>query len=92
MVHVLEGEFYYGCNEKDPERPDRCQGGVAAGGRRYVGGFEIDRTEAAQNTVWVTGCNSWYLDDRGVPAAWPWKFERFRERMTTPEFADFELR
>jgi cation diffusion facilitator CzcD-associated flavoprotein CzcO len=46
--------------------------------------FEAARTEAAQNTVWVTGCNSWYLDDRGVPAAWPWTFDRFRSEMAEP--------
>src|SRR5436305_6913278 len=26
--------------------------------------FEADRVEAAKNTVWVTVCRSWYLDDR----------------------------
>ncbi len=53
--------------------------------------FELDRTEAAQNTVWVTGCRSWYLDDRGVPAAWPWGFDRFRSEMAAPRLADYEL-
>ena len=37
--------------------------------------YEARRIEAAQATVWVTGCNSWYLDVRGVPA-WPWPFRR----------------
>jgi cation diffusion facilitator CzcD-associated flavoprotein CzcO len=54
--------------------------------------FEVDRTEAAAKTIWVTGCHSWYLDDRGVPAAWPWTFTRFREAMAAPELADFDLR
>jgi cation diffusion facilitator CzcD-associated flavoprotein CzcO len=54
--------------------------------------FEAARTEAAKNTVWVTGCNSWYLDDRGVPATWPWSFDRFREEMREPKLANFELR
>src|SRR3546814_4595444 len=31
--------------------------------------FESARVEATKGTVWVTGCRSWYLDDRGVPAA-----------------------
>jgi cation diffusion facilitator CzcD-associated flavoprotein CzcO len=53
--------------------------------------FEADRVEAAKKTVWVTGCRSWYLDDRGVPVAWPWSFSRFRERMTRPDLADYEL-
>ncbi len=54
--------------------------------------FEAERVEAAKNTVWVTGCRSWYLDDRGVPATWPWTFDHFRERMAAPELAAFELR
>lgn len=46
--------------------------------------FDADRVEAAKRTVWSTGCRSWYLDDRGVPAAWPWSFDRFREEMAQP--------
>jgi cation diffusion facilitator CzcD-associated flavoprotein CzcO len=53
--------------------------------------FEADRVEAAKNTVWVTGCRSWYLDDRGVPAVWPWSFDRFREEMAAPRLEDYEL-
>ena len=54
--------------------------------------FETDRVEAAKRTVWVTGCRSWYLDDRGIPAAWPWTVDRFRQVMARPELADFDLR
>jgi hypothetical protein len=39
----------------------------------------------------VTGCRSWYLDDRGVPAVWPWTFTRFREEMARPDMNDYEL-
>lgn len=53
--------------------------------------FERDRTEAAKRTIWMSGCRSWYLDDRGVPAAWPWAFDRFRERMAAPDLADYEM-
>jgi len=53
--------------------------------------FEEARTEAARTTVWVTGCRSWYLDDRGVPAVWPWTFTRFREEMARPNLDDYEL-
>lgn len=54
--------------------------------------FEADRLEASRRTVWVTGCRSWYLDDRGVPAVWPWSFQRFRDVMAEPDLADYELR
>jgi len=53
--------------------------------------FEHAREEAAQHTVWVTGCRSWYLDDRGLPAVWPWSFVRFREQMKTPDPAAYEF-
>jgi hypothetical protein len=55
--------------------------------------LEAERTKAAEKTVWVTGCKSWYLDDRGIPAVWPWSFERFRNdartgNWSTPSGAD----
>jgi cation diffusion facilitator CzcD-associated flavoprotein CzcO len=52
--------------------------------------FEEERVAAAQNTVWATGCNSWYLDDRGIPFAWPFPFERFRREMAEPRLGDYE--
>ncbi len=60
--------------------------------REATDAFEAERVEAAQDTIWVTGCNSWYLDDRGVPAAWPWPFQHFRDIMQTPDMSAYELR
>jgi hypothetical protein len=53
---------------------------------------EAARVEAVKNTVWVTGCRSWYLDDRGIPAVWPWSFDRFRAEMQAPKPTAFEVR
>lgn len=53
--------------------------------------FEATRVAAARHTVWVTGCRSWYLDDRGVPAAWPWSFDRFRDAMARPVMEDYDV-
>ena len=53
---------------------------------------EAAREEAVKRTVWVTGCRSWYLDDRGIPATWPWSFDRFRAEMKSPDEAAFEYR
>jgi cation diffusion facilitator CzcD-associated flavoprotein CzcO len=53
--------------------------------------FDRARDEASKNTVWVTGCRSWYLDDRGLPMVWPWSFAHFREVMKAPDAAAFEL-
>jgi cation diffusion facilitator CzcD-associated flavoprotein CzcO len=54
--------------------------------------FEEARFEASQHTIWATGCRSWYLDDRGVPAVWPWRFVRYREAMVAPELEAYDLR
>jgi hypothetical protein len=40
----------------------------------------------------MTGCRSWYLDDRGVPAVWPFSFDRFRAEMREPDLAAYDLR
>ena len=51
-----------------------------------------DAIQAAMvDTVWVSGCHSWYLDRNGKPAMWPWTFERFAEEMKHPDLAEFEL-
>jgi cation diffusion facilitator CzcD-associated flavoprotein CzcO len=40
-------------------------------------------------TVWVGGCNSWYLDADGDPALWPYTWQQWEREMAAPEFADF---
>ena len=54
--------------------------------------FDAERREAARGTIWATGCKSWYLDESGLPTAWPWPYDRFREEMSQPRLADFDLR
>jgi cation diffusion facilitator CzcD-associated flavoprotein CzcO len=51
--------------------------------------FEEERMAAAKQTVWATGCRSWYLDDRGIPFAWPFPFTRFRSEMDEPRLDDY---
>jgi hypothetical protein len=53
--------------------------------------FEEARLEASRNTIWSTGCNSWYLDDRGVPSVWPWRFVKYREAMEAPNLDAYDL-
>ncbi len=54
--------------------------------------FHESLLEAMKGTVWVTGCNSWYLDEEGVPISWPWSAKRFHKELRKPNFDDFELR
>jgi cation diffusion facilitator CzcD-associated flavoprotein CzcO len=54
--------------------------------------FDAERREAAKTTIWASGCKSWYLDDDGLPTAWPWTFDHFREKMREPRLDDYERR
>jgi cation diffusion facilitator CzcD-associated flavoprotein CzcO len=54
--------------------------------------FEDERRAAAKKTVWVTGCDSWYLDKQGVPSSWTFSYGRFVEEMAKPRMQDFETR
>jgi cation diffusion facilitator CzcD-associated flavoprotein CzcO len=89
LIDVAEIQFDYVMQLVSLVREGRCR--AVSASRAAADRFERDRVEAAQKTVWVTGCRSWYLDDRGVPAAWPWTFTRFRELMTAPDHADYDL-
>ena len=73
------------------ERIARGELAEASVSRAAAERFEADRVEATKRTIWVTGCNSWYLDDRGIPAAWPWTFSRFAAEMAAPRLDDFDL-
>lgn len=53
--------------------------------------YEQDRIAAARNTIWASGCNSWYLDAEGVPATWPWSYQRFADEMQAPNLDAYEI-
>ena len=51
-----------------------------------------ERMKAAMpQTIWVTGCQSWYLGKDGLPELFPWVPERHTELLRHPEPADFEV-
>jgi cation diffusion facilitator CzcD-associated flavoprotein CzcO len=89
LIDVAEAQFAYVMQLIELLRDGECR--QISASRTATARFEADRVEAAKKTVWVTGCRSWYLDDRGVPVAWPWSFTRFQEVMTCPALADYEL-
>ncbi|QNO27916.1 NAD(P)/FAD-dependent oxidoreductase [Sphingopyxis sp. OPL5] len=47
------------------------------------------RTLAARDTIFGSGCTSWYLDKDGVPLTWPWSYDAFAEAMEKPRLGDF---
>jgi cation diffusion facilitator CzcD-associated flavoprotein CzcO len=90
LIEVSELQFAYILQLVDRLRSDGCHEVCAR--REVMEEFEAARVEAAKKTIWVTGCKSWYLDDRGVPAVWPWPFDRFRAEMRAPDPEAFEYR
>jgi cation diffusion facilitator CzcD-associated flavoprotein CzcO len=88
LIEVAELQMAYILQLVAELRAGRCRAiGPSAAA---TAAFDAARVEAAKNTVWITGCRSWYLDDRGIPAVWPWTFDRFREEMAAPRLEAYE--
>jgi cation diffusion facilitator CzcD-associated flavoprotein CzcO len=90
LIEVAELQIAYILQLVDRLRSGRCS--EISPSEEATAHFDAQRAEAARNTVWYTGCRSWYLDDRGIPATWPWTFERFREEMAAPRLDAYEER
>jgi cation diffusion facilitator CzcD-associated flavoprotein CzcO len=43
-------------------------------------------------TVWATGCASWYRGSGETPVLWPYDVHRWREALRQPQLEDFEVR
>jgi cation diffusion facilitator CzcD-associated flavoprotein CzcO len=90
LIEVAELQFDYIMQLIDRIASGECREISAT--RAAMDAFEAKRVEATKHTIWATGCNSWYLDDRGIPASWPFNFDRFRKEMAAPRPDAFELR
>ncbi|MBB5406314.1 cyclohexanone monooxygenase [Paraburkholderia sp. HC6.4b] len=53
--------------------------------------FNAAVKEQMLETVWTTGCRSWYMDKNGNISSWPWTYEYFEEVMKTPNLEDLEV-
>jgi cation diffusion facilitator CzcD-associated flavoprotein CzcO len=54
--------------------------------------FNEEMRGAMPDTIWVSGCDSWYLGKDGLPEVWPWTPERHKAMLRDPDPAEFELR
>jgi cation diffusion facilitator CzcD-associated flavoprotein CzcO len=88
LIEVAELQIAYVLRLVDELRAGRCR--EISPTEAATSNFDAERVLAARKTVWMTGCRSWYLDDRGVPATWPWTFDRFREEMAAPRLEAYE--
>lgn len=90
LIEVAELQFGYIMQLVEQVRSGACRELCAS--HEAMARFDAERREAAKTTIWASGCKSWYLDAEGLPTAWPWTFDRFREVMSEPRLSDFELR
>ena len=90
LIEVAELQFAYIMQLVEQFRSGACTELCAT--REAMERFDLERREAAKKTIWASGCKSWYLDEDGLPTAWPWTFDRFREEMSQPRLSDFEMR
>ena len=54
--------------------------------------FNARLRAAMPNTVWTTGCSSWYLNKDGVPEVWPFTPAKHREMLANPDPGQYEFR
>ncbi len=53
--------------------------------------FNAELRAAIPNTIWASGCNSWYIGKDGAPHPWPWTPERHREMLAEPRLEEWEF-
>jgi hypothetical protein len=54
--------------------------------------FNADMRASMPGTVWVTGCQSWYLGKDGLPELWPWTPDRHRAMLRNVDPDHFHVR
>jgi cation diffusion facilitator CzcD-associated flavoprotein CzcO len=90
LIEVAEAQMDYAIRLIELLRTQRCR--EISPSEAATDHFNAERAAATKKTIWVTGCQSWYMDDQGVPTAWPFSIDRFHAEMSAPKFAAYELR
>ena len=90
LVSIAEDQANYAMWWIDQIRDGRVI--AAAPTQTATKDYNEEMKAAMPQTVWVTGCKSWYLGKDGLPELFPWTPERHHELLATPEPADFDVR
>ncbi|MBB4854424.1 hypothetical protein HNP40_001811 [Mycobacteroides chelonae] len=53
--------------------------------------FYADVRAAMPDTIWTSGCTSWYLGQDSTPELWPWLPQRHRTVLARPDASEFIL-
>jgi cation diffusion facilitator CzcD-associated flavoprotein CzcO len=74
------------------ERWRRREFDVVAPTQQATDDFNAEMRAALPNTVWATGCTSYYLGPDGNPELWPWNPSQHRARLSQVDLAAHDLR
>jgi cation diffusion facilitator CzcD-associated flavoprotein CzcO len=90
LIEVAELQVGYILQLVDAVRAGACD--EVSPTHEAMARFDEERRRAAARTIWNSGCKSWYLDAAGLPTAWPFTWDRFRDEMRRPRLEDYDLR
>ena len=89
LIQIAEHQVNYILQLMEKIRSGECR--EISASQTATAAFENRRSEAAKQSIWATGCTSWYLDKNGVPASWPWSRARFFDEMAAPKLESYDL-
>lgn len=89
LIMVAEEQIRYILDLVGEIRAGRCR--TVQPSTEACAAFNQSVRDSMGGTVWVSGCRSWYLDDKGRPILWPWTLERFLDDMRTPDLSEYVL-
>ncbi|WP_295626772.1 NAD(P)/FAD-dependent oxidoreductase [uncultured Corynebacterium sp.] len=91
MIYMIESQVNYFMDMLKTKR--RHGADVAEVSARAQGEWNDWIRERLPETVWVTGCGSWYVDDHGnAPAVWPSWTWKFRAKTKKFDASSYDLR
>lgn len=91
MIYMIESQVNYFMEMLKTKR--RHGADVAEVSERAQGEWNDWIRERLPETVWVTGCGSWYLDEHGnAPAVWPSWTWKFRAKTKKFDASSYDLR
>ena len=89
LIRIAELQLGYILQLMEKIRTGECR--EISASRPATDNYEQSRAQAAKQSIWATGCNSWYLDKHGVPASWPWSQAHFDAEMAAPRLEAYDV-
>ncbi len=89
LIDIAERQLDYIFQLVDHVKTGNCRGINVT--HEAMQEYETARRAQARKTIFATGCNSWYLDEEGIPNIWPWTYDYFEAETAAPKLDKFEL-